>query len=61
MARFVESSSANTPIRRNAKRPYRAPKLVEFGSVTKLTAENGTILPQDAKADMMMGQGPGDA
>jgi len=41
------------------KRPYASPKLVEYGSVAKLTATNGTILPQDDSTQMMMGQGPG--
>ncbi|MGH7935043.1 MAG: lasso RiPP family leader peptide-containing protein [Candidatus Binataceae bacterium] len=39
----------------NSKRPYASPRLVEYGSVTKLTANNGSITPNDAASGMMMG------
>jgi hypothetical protein len=29
------------------KRAYRSPKLIEYGSVSKLTATNGTLPPTD--------------
>ena len=36
-----------------AKRAYKAPRLIEFGSVTKLTAGTGTQLPNDGAGGMM--------
>jgi hypothetical protein len=36
-----------------AKKAYESPRLIEFGSVTKLTAGFGTVLPNDAGGGMM--------
>ncbi|HUA35240.1 MAG TPA: lasso RiPP family leader peptide-containing protein [Candidatus Binataceae bacterium] len=40
---------------KRAKRAYNAPRLIEFGSVTKLTAGTGTSLPNDGASGMMNG------
>jgi hypothetical protein len=32
---------------RTTRRPYAAPKLIEYGSVAKLTQGNGTVKPGD--------------
>jgi hypothetical protein len=50
--------SKNAPtsqIKEAAKRSYRSPRLIEYGSVSKLTANNGSVPPQDAKIGTMMG------
>lgn len=36
-----------------AKRAYQAPRLIEFGSVAKLTAGGGTIAPTDFRHQRM--------
>ena len=43
------------PNRPENKRSYRSPRLVEYGSVAKLTASNGSLPPQDSKLGSMMG------
>jgi hypothetical protein len=39
---------------RRARRPYVAPKLVEYGSVAKLTQGNGTVRNGDGGAKMRL-------
>ena len=39
---------------RPARRPYTAPKLVEYGSVAKLTQGNGTVRSGDGGSMMRL-------
>jgi hypothetical protein len=36
-----------------AKRAYQAPRLIEYGSVAKLTAGGGTVISTDIKTSRM--------
>jgi hypothetical protein len=46
-----DEAGRNAPL---ARRPYTAPKLVEYGSVAKLTQGNGTVRSGDGGAMMRL-------
>jgi hypothetical protein len=55
MAKAFEKDSQHNREAARGKRPYLSPRLIEYGAITKLTATNGTILPQDNKTGSMNG------
>jgi hypothetical protein len=51
-----KKDEARTQKKNQAKRAYESPRLIEFGSVAKLTASTGTQPPSDGPSGgMMMG------
>ena len=55
MAKAFEKDSQHNREAARGKRPYLSPRLIEYGAITKLTATNGSIAPQDAKIGSKMG------
>ncbi|HVA80164.1 MAG TPA: hypothetical protein VNF29_04510 [Candidatus Binataceae bacterium] len=55
MAKVVNKLPAADSQAARRKRSYVSPRLIEYGAIAKLTATNGTILPQDSKTGAMMG------
>jgi hypothetical protein len=50
MAKSIEQRAKEKETR--AKRPYVRPRLIEYGSVAKLTASGGTKTPGDGSSTM---------